>query len=171
MSYAISRRSFLKSAAVLTAAVAAAGVLAGCGSTGKPVNVKFVFDGKILHAEMVTVAEKETSIQLTAIGKYLPEGYALADKYKDVATIDIKNNEVEVELKFSDEFQFVTVSFRKQVGNLWVEMTETDKILVKKDVTSIDPKKVTLPEGFKLAESQDYTIRNLHVQLDLVAIA
>lgn len=175
MPYAISRRSFLKSAAVLTAAVAAAGVLAGCGSTGKEVEVSFYSSkfSKIVGTAKIKVGASAKELTLDQVQNALPEGWVLTaeDAAKQAFQIvsDSAGHYAQAQVEISADYRTLQVTYYAN-GEVGKEV-----LLVKKSDTVLTAAQLTLPTGYKLAESVDYTIVQMgstgFATINVVAIA
>ena len=175
----ISRRKFLKGAGVAALAVAAAGVLTGCGSsngdkvtptptpTTKPVHVKYVLD-----KDLVTVVGSETiNVDITKLtNPTLSSGdLTLPKEYQKDYSIVAGNYPI---VKGKDGEYSLTVIVRTVKGQVPVvfyvkkdfgktEEDVTDKVLpgrtvlVDVDATTVDVSDVQLPDncGYKIMDN------------------
>ena len=180
----ISRRNFLKGAGVAALAVAAAGVLTGCGNNGgnkvtpaptpttKPVQVKYVLD-----KDLVTVVGSQTiNVDFTKLDVANPvisdEELTLPEKFQKDYSIVAGNYPI---AKGKDGEYSLTVIVRETKGLVPVVFyvkkdfgqTEEDvtasvlpgrKVLVDADATTVDVSDVQLPDGcgYKI---MDYTAK------------
>ena len=177
----ISRRKFLKGAGVAALAVAAAGVLTGCGSSGgnkvtpaptpttKPVQVKYVLD-----KDLVTVVGSQTiNVDITKLDVTNPvissEELTLPEKYQKDYSIVAGNYPIS---KGKDGEYSLTVIVRTVKGQVPVvfyvkngftgaETDVTEKVLkgrtvlVDADATTVDVSDVQLPDdcGYKIMDN------------------
>lgn len=177
----ISRRNFLKGAGVAALAVAAAGVLTGCGSSGgnkvtpaptpttKPVQVKYVLD-----KDLVTVVGSQTiNVDITKLDVTNPvissEELTLPEKYQKDYSIVAGNYPIS---KGKDGEYSLMVIVRETKGLVPVvfyvksafNSDETDvtekvlpgrKVLVDADATTVDVSDVQLPDncGYKIMDN------------------
>lgn len=175
----ISRRRFLKSAGVAALAVAAAGVLAGCdggdssskvpgtevpdvpGTTSKKVNVIFTDveaapgDANVGEYKDMSVLKDAKTVDPKSIpADKLPKGYELAD----TTPADI--------FEAPNGYDYVVVSVKKipvttrQVDIKLMCMTdnkfETGVATISKDVNTVKPSEIVLPEGHKFYPEANY---------------
>lgn len=175
----ISRRRFLKSAGVAALAVAAAGVLAGCdggnssskvpgtevpdvpGTTSKKVNVIFTDveaapgDANVGEYKDMSVLEDAKTVDPKSIPvDKLPKGYELAD----TTPVDI--------FEAPNGYDYVVVSVKKipvttrQVDIKLMCMTdnkfETGVATISKDVNTVKPSEIVLPEGHEFYPECNY---------------
>lgn len=175
----ISRRRFLKSAGVAALAVAAAGVLAGCdggdssskvpgtevpdvpGTTSKKVNVIFTDveaapgDANVGEYKDMSVLKDATTVDPKSIpADKLPKGYELAD----TTPADI--------FEAPNGYDYVVVSVKKipvttrQVDIKLMCMTdnkfETGVATISKDVNTVKPSEIVLPEGHEFYPEANY---------------
>lgn len=175
----ISRRRFLKSAGVAALAVAAAGVLAGCdggdssskvpgtevpdvpGTTSKKVNVIFTDveaapgDANVGEYKDMSVLEDAKTVDPKNIpADKLPKGYELADT-TPVNIFEAPNG-----------YDYVVVSVKKipvttrQVDIKLMCMTdnkfETGVTTISKDVNTVKPSEIVLPEGHEFYPEANY---------------
>ena len=174
----ISRRRFLKSAGVAALAVAAAGVLAGCdgnssskvpgtevpdvpSTTSKKVNVIFT-DVEAAQGEenvgeykdMSVLKDAKTVDPKSIPADKLPKGYELADT-TPVTIFEAPNG-----------YDYVVVSVKKipvttrQVDIKLMCMTdnkfETGVATISKDVNTVKPSEIVLPEGHEFYPECNY---------------
>ena len=175
----ISRRRFLKSAGVAALAVAAAGVLAGCdggdssskvpgtevpdvpGTTSKKVNVIFT-DVEAApgnanvgeYKDMSVLKDAKTVDPKSIPADKLPKGYELAD----TTPADI--------FEAPNGYDYVVVSVKKipvttrQVDIKLMCMTdnkfETGVATISKDVNTVKPSEIVLPEGHEFYPEANY---------------
>lgn len=175
----ISRRRFLKSAGVAALAVAAAGVLAGCdggdssskvpgtevpdvpGTTSKKVNVIFTDveaapgDANVGEYKDMSVLKDAKTVDPKSIpADKLPKGYELAD----TTPVDI--------FEAPNGYDYVVVSVKKipvttrQVDIKLMCMTdnkfETGVATISKDVNTVKPSEIVLPEGHEFYPECNY---------------
>ena len=175
----ISRRRFLKSAGVAALAVAAAGVLAGCdggdssskvpgtevpdvpGTTSKKVNVIFTDveaapgDANVGEYKDMSVLKDAKTVDPKSIPEdKLPKGYELAD----TTPADI--------FEAPNGYDYVVVSVKKipvttrQVDIKLMCMTdnkfETGVATISKDVNTVKPSEIVLPEGHEFYPEANY---------------
>lgn len=175
----ISRRRFLKSAGVAALAVAAAGVLAGCdggdssskvpgtevpdvpGTTSKKVNVIFTDveaapgDANVGEYKDMSVLKDAKTVDPKSIpADKLPKGYELAD----TTPVDI--------FEVPNGYDYVVVSVKKipvttrQVDIKLMCMTdnkfETGVATISKDVNTVKPSEIVLPEGHEFYPEANY---------------
>ncbi len=175
----ISRRRFLKSAGVAALAVAAAGVLAGCdggdssskvpgtevpdvpGTTSKKVNVIFTDveaapgDANVGEYKDMSVLKDAKTVDPKSIpADKLPKGYELAD----TTPADI--------FEAPNGYDYVVVSVKKipvttrQVDIKLMCMTdnkfETGVATISKDVNTVKPSEIVLPEGHEFYPEANY---------------
>ena len=175
----ISRRRFLKSAGVAALAVAAAGVLAGCdggdssskvpgtevpdvpGTTSKKVNVIFTDveaapgDATVGEYKDMSVLKDAKTVDPKSIpADKLPKGYELAD----TTPADI--------FEAPNGYDYVVVSVKKipvttrQVDIKLMCMTdnkfETGVATISKDVNTVKPSEIVLPEGHEFYPEANY---------------
>lgn len=175
----ISRRRFLKSAGVAALAVAAAGVLAGCdggdssskvpgtevpdvpGTTSKKVNVIFTDveaapgDANVGEYKDMSVLKDAKTVDPKSIpADKLPKGYELAD----TTPADI--------FEAPNGYDYVVVSVKKipvttrQVDIKLMCMTdnkfETGVATISKDVNTVKPSEIVLPEGHEFYPECNY---------------
>lgn len=175
----ISRRRFLKSAGVAALAVAAAGVLAGCdggdssskvpgtevpdvsGTTSKKVNVIFTDveaapgDANVgEYKDMSVLKDAKTVDPKNIPADKLPQGYELADT-TPVAIFEAPNG-----------YDYAEVSVKKipvttrQVNIKLMCMTdnkfETGVATISKDVNTVKPSEIVLPEGHEFYPECNY---------------
>lgn len=175
----ISRRRFLKSAGVAALAVAAAGVLAGCdggdssskvpgtevpdvpGTTSKKVNVIFTDveaapgDANVGEYKDMSVLEDAKTVDPKNIpADKRPKGYELADT-TPVNIFEAPNG-----------YDYVVVSVKKipvttrQVDIKLMCMTdnkfETGVATISKDVNTVKPSEIVLPEGHEFYPEANY---------------
>lgn len=175
----ISRRRFLKSAGVAALAVAAAGVLAGCdggdssskvpgtevpdvpGTTSKKVNVIFTdveaAQGNANvgeYKDMSVLKDAKTVDPKSIPADKLPNGYELADT-TPVTIFEAPNG-----------YDYVVVSVKKipvttrQVDIKLMCMTdnkfETGVATISKDVNTVKPSEIVLPEGHEFYPECNY---------------
>lgn len=175
----ISRRRFLKSAGVAALAVAAAGVLAGCdgsdssskvpgtevpdvpGTTSKKVNVIFTDveaaqgDANVGEYKDMSVLKDAKTVDPKSIpADKLPKGYELADT-TPVNIFEAPNG-----------YDYVVVSVKKipvttrQVDIKLMCMTdnkfETGVATISKDVNTVKPSEIVLPEGHEFYPECNY---------------
>ena len=175
----ISRRRFLKSAGVAALAVAAAGVLAGCdggdssskvpgtevpdvpGTTSKKVNVIFTDveaapgDANVgEYKDMSVVKDAKTVDPKSIPADKLPKGYELAD----TTPADI--------FEAPNGYDYAVVSVKKipvttrQVDIKLMCMTdnkfETGVATISKDVNTVKPSEIVLPEGHEFYPEANY---------------
>lgn len=175
----ISRRRFLKSAGVAALAVAAAGVLVGCdggdssskvpgtevpdvpGTTSKKVNVIFTDveaaqgDANVGEYKDMSVLKDAKTVDPKSIpADKLPKGYELADT-TPVNIFEAPNG-----------YDYVVVSVKKipvttrQVDIKLMCMTdnkfETGVATISKDVNTVKPSEIVLPEGHEFYPEANY---------------
>ncbi len=175
----ISRRRFLKSAGAAALAVAAAGVLAGCdggdssskvpgtevpdvsGTTSKKVNVIFTDveaapgDANVgEYKDMSVLKDAKTVDPKNIPADKLPQGYELADT-TPVAIFEAPNG-----------YDYAEVSVKKipvttrQVNIKLMCMTdnkfETGVATISKDVNTVKPSEIVLPEGHEFYPECNY---------------
>lgn len=174
----ISRRRFLKSAGVAALAVAAAGVLAGCdgnssskvpgtevpdvpGTTSKKVNVIFTDveaapgDANVGEYKDMSVLKDAKTVDPKSIpADKLPKGYELAD----TTPADI--------FEAPNGYDYAVVSVKKipvttrQVDIKLMCMTdnkfETGVATISKDVNTVKPSEIVLPEGHEFYPEANY---------------
>lgn len=175
----ISRRRFLKSAGVAALAVAAAGVLAGCdggdssskvpgtevpdvpGTTSKKVNVIFTDveaapgDANVgEYKDMSVLNDAKTVDPKNIPADKLPKGYELAD----TTPADI--------FEAPNGYDYAVVSVKKipvttrQVDIKLMCMTdnkfETGVATISKDVNTVKPSEIVLPEGHEFYPEANY---------------
>lgn len=175
----ISRRRFLKSAGVAALAVAAAGVLAGCdggdssskvpgtevpdvpGTTSKKVNVIFTDveaaqgDANVGEYKDMSVLKDAKTVDPKSIpADKIPNGYELADT-TPVTIFEAPNG-----------YDYVVVSVKKipvttrQVDIKLMCMTdnkfETGVATISKDVNTVKPSEIVLPEGHEFYPEANY---------------
>lgn len=175
----ISRRRFLKSAGVAALAVAAAGVLVGCdggdssskvpgtevpdvpGTTSKKVNVIFTDveaapgDANVGEYKDMSVLKDAKTVDPKSIpADKLPKGYELAD----TTPADI--------FEAPNGYDYVVVSVKKipvttrQVDIKLMCMTdnkfETGVATISKDVNTVKPSEIVLPEGHEFYPEANY---------------
>lgn len=175
----ISRRRFLKSAGVAALAVAAAGMLAGCdggdssskvpgtevpdvpGTTSKKVNVIFTDveaaqgDANVGEYKDMSVLKDAKTVDPKSIpADKLPNGYELAD----TTPVDI--------FEAPNGYDYVVVSVKKipvttrQVDIKLMCMTdnkfETGVATISKDVNTVKPSEIVLPEGHEFYPECNY---------------
>ena len=175
----ISRRRFLKSAGAAALAVAAAGVLAGCdggdssskvpgtevpdvsGTTSKKVNVIFTDveaapgDANVGEYKGMSVLKDAKTVDPKNIpADKLPQGYELADT-TPVAIFEAPNG-----------YDYAEVSVKKipvttrQVNIKLMCMTdnkfETGVATISKDVNTVKPSEIVLPEGHEFYPECNY---------------
>lgn len=175
----ISRRRFLKSAGVAALAVAAAGVLAGCDGgdssskvpgtevpdvpevTSKKVNVIFTDveaapgDANVGEYKDMSVLKDAKTVDPKSIpADKLPKGYELAD----TTPADI--------FEAPNGYDYVVVSVKKipvttrQVDIKLMCMTdnkfETGVATISKDVNTVKPSEIVLPEGHEFYPEANY---------------
>lgn len=140
MSYAISRRSFLKSAAVLTAAVAAAGVLAGCGA-GEVVKISYYSEAenKQVYEGTLNVPAGTVSVNTSEL-KDIPKGYLPVQS----GDLPIMDGYVYVSVCQGDIVKINYFCESKNVQIAEVEMT------VYKGTYSVQVSALNLPKGYEL---------------------
>ena len=175
----ISRRRFLKSAGAAALAVAVAGVLAGCdggdssskvpgtevpdvpGTTSKKVNVIFTDveaaqgDANVGEYKDMSVLKDAKTVDPKSIpADKLPNGYELADT-TPVTIFEAPNG-----------YDYVVVSVKKipvttrQVDIKLMCMTdnkfETGVATISKDVNTVKPSEIVLPEGHEFYPEANY---------------
>lgn len=175
----ISRRRFLKSAGVAALAVAAAGVLAGCdggdssskvpgtevpdvpGTTSKSVKIIFADveaapgDANVGEYKDMSVLKDAKTVDPKSIpADKLPKGYELAD----TTPADI--------FEAPNGYDYVVVSVKKipvttrQVDIKLMCMTdnkfETGVATISKDVNTVKPSEIVLPEGHEFYPEANY---------------
>lgn len=175
MSHAISRRGFLKGAAVLAVAAAATGVLAGCGAGSKEVEISFYSSkfSKIVGTAKIKVGASAKELTLDQVKNALPEGWVLTaeDAAKQAFQIvsDSAGHYTQAQVEISADYRTVQVTYYAggEVGK--------EVLVVKKSDTAVTAAQLTLPNGYKLAEEVNYSIVQMgptgFVTIDVVAIA
>ena len=91
----MTRRNFLKSAGVMTLAVAAAGVLSGCDSSKNPVMAEYWYESNILGRTQVDGGSYTETVSVVKRGKVKKE--QIEKTLKDIRTnktFKLKNEEL-----------------------------------------------------------------------------
>lgn len=174
----ISRRKFLKGAGVAALAVAAAGVLTGCGSNGgnkvtpaptpttKPVKVKYVLgdfvtvlDSQTINVDITKLDEPTiSSKELTLPEKYQKDYSIVAGDYPITKG---KDGEYSLMVIVRETKGLVPVVFYVKNGFTGAETDVTEKVLkgrtvlVDADATTVDVSDVQLPDdcGYKIMDN------------------
>lgn len=140
MSHAISRRGFLKGAAVLAVAAAATGVLAGCGA-GNVVKINYYSEaeGKQIYEGSLRVPVGTVSVNTSEL-KDIPEGYVPVT----VGDLLIADGYVYVNVCKGDvvKVNYYCESQNKQIAE--VELT------VFPGASSVQVSALKAPKGYKL---------------------
>ena len=175
----ISRRRFLKSAGVAALAVAAAGVLAGCdggdssskvpgtevpdvpGTTSKKVNVIFTDveaapgDANVGEYKDMSVLKDAKTVDPKSIpADKLPKGYELADTTP--ADIFEAPNGYDYEVVSVKKIPVTTRQVDIKLMCMTDNKFETGVATISKDVNTVKPSEIVLPEGHEFYPEANY---------------
>lgn len=159
----VSRRDFLKCAGIITAAVAAAGVLSGCESSMTTVKINYFYEktNTIVKRSSISVPKGTAVIKASQL-KDIPPDYVLADSNDmTIMPIDDELYILANVIKVSDKT--TTVKLLYCLASDISEAGSVGKVTITVDVSATTVPKATieknLPSEYELVDAKDaYTI-------------